>query len=117
MIAQAAGLAVLAAISPTALLLAAVYLGSARPRATVLCYLAGALVMSVAIGIVALCSGIGLFFAKVWARAVAIIVAAFSILANFAWLPYYPVWALLVIGFDLFVIWAVAVHGSDFRTA
>ena len=54
MIAQAAGLAVLAAISPTALLLAAVYLGSARPRATVLCYLAGALLMSVAIGIVAL---------------------------------------------------------------
>ena len=52
MIAQAAGLAVLAAISPTALLLAAVYLGSARPRATVLCYLAGALLMSIAIGIV-----------------------------------------------------------------
>lgn len=54
MIAQAAGLAVLAAISPTALLLAAVYLGSARPRATILCYLAGALLMSVAIGIVVL---------------------------------------------------------------
>ena len=32
MILQAAGLAVLAAISPTALLVAAVYLGSARPR-------------------------------------------------------------------------------------
>lgn len=54
MIAQAAGLAVLAAISPTALLLAAVYLGSARPRATILCYLAGALLMSVAIGFVVL---------------------------------------------------------------
>jgi hypothetical protein len=53
-IAQAAGLAVLAAISPTALLLAAVYLGSARPRATVLCYLAGALLMSIAIGVVIL---------------------------------------------------------------
>jgi hypothetical protein len=53
-IAQAAGLAVLAAISPTALLLAAVYLGSARPRATLLCYLVGALLMSVAIGIVVL---------------------------------------------------------------
>ena len=32
MILQAAGLALLAAISPTALLVAAVYLGSARPR-------------------------------------------------------------------------------------
>jgi hypothetical protein len=31
---QAAGLALLAALSPTALLVAAVYLGSARPRLT-----------------------------------------------------------------------------------
>jgi hypothetical protein len=53
-IAQAAGLAVLAAISPTALLLAAVYLGSAQPRRTLLAYLAGALLMSTVIGIVVL---------------------------------------------------------------
>ena len=69
------------------------------------------------IGLVALCAGLGLFFGRVWAKVTAIIVAAFSMLANFAWLPYYPVWALLVIGFDLFVIWAVTVHGNDFRTA
>ena len=67
------------------------------------------------IGLVALGAGLGLFFGRAWAQLIAIIVAAFSILANFAWLPYYPVWALLVIAFDLFVIWAVTVHGSDFR--
>ncbi len=54
MLVQAAGLAVLAAISPTALLLAAVYLGSARPRATILLYLVGAVVMSIIMGIVVL---------------------------------------------------------------
>ena len=54
MLVQAAGLAVLAAISPTALLLAAVYLGSARPRATVLLYLTGAALMSLVMGIVVL---------------------------------------------------------------
>ena len=43
---QAAGLALLAAISPTALLVAAVYLGSARPRLVGTLYLAGAIVMS-----------------------------------------------------------------------
>ena len=69
------------------------------------------------IGLVALCAGVGLFFGRFWARTIAIFVAAFSILANFAWLPYYPIWALLVIGFDLFVIWAVTVHGNDFRAA
>ena len=54
MLVQAAGLAVLAAVSPTALLLAAVYLGSARPRTTLLLYLAGAVLMSIVMGIVVL---------------------------------------------------------------
>lgn len=54
MLAQAAGLAVLAAISPTALLVAAVYLGSARPRQTLLCYLIGAVVMSTVMATVVL---------------------------------------------------------------
>jgi hypothetical protein len=51
---QAAGLALLASLSPTALLVAAVYLGSARPRLTGVLYLAGALVMSLVMGIVLL---------------------------------------------------------------
>jgi hypothetical protein len=53
-IAQAAGLALLAALSPTALLVAAVYLGSARPRLTGLFYLAGAVAMSLVMGVVIL---------------------------------------------------------------
>jgi hypothetical protein len=54
MLEQAAGLALLAAVSPAALLIVTVYLGSARPRATVLAYLAGAIAMSVLVGVVAL---------------------------------------------------------------
>jgi hypothetical protein len=71
----------------------------------------------IVIGLIALGAGLGLFFGKAWAAVIAVIIASVSILANFAWLPYYPVWALLVIGFDVFVIWAVTVHGSDFRAA
>jgi uncharacterized membrane protein len=51
---QAAGLALLAALSPTALLIAAVYLGSARPRLTGLFYLAGAVTMTIIMAIVVL---------------------------------------------------------------
>jgi hypothetical protein len=51
---QAAGLALLASLSPTALLVAAVYLGSARPRLTAVLYLTGAVVMSLVMGIVLL---------------------------------------------------------------
>jgi len=51
---QAAGLALLAALSPTELLVAAVFLGSARPRPTAAAYLAGALLMSLIMGLVVL---------------------------------------------------------------
>jgi len=53
-LAQAAALALLASLSPTALLVSAVYLGSARPRLTGLFYLAGAVAMSLAMGVVIL---------------------------------------------------------------
>src|SRR3974390_2459736 len=52
MMLRAAGFAVLASLSPTALLVAAVYLGSARPRLIAGFYLIGATVMSVVMGMV-----------------------------------------------------------------
>ena len=54
MVAQAAGFAVLAALSPTALLVIAVYLGSAQPRRTGSYYLAGAVLMSIITGVIIL---------------------------------------------------------------
>lgn len=54
MLAQAAGFALLAAVSPTALILMAVYLGSASPRETALMYLAGAILMTVVTAVAAL---------------------------------------------------------------
>jgi Sap, sulfolipid-1-addressing protein len=61
-IAEAAGLALLAGLSPAALLAAAVYLGSARPRQTTLFYLAGAVLMStiIAVAVVVLLRNVGL---------------------------------------------------------
>jgi MFS family permease len=53
-LAQAAGFALLAAISPTALLLMAVYLGSDSPRATAFMYLTGAIIMTVLTAVAAL---------------------------------------------------------------
>ena len=36
----------------------------------------------------------------------------FSASANFAFIPYYPFWSLLIITLDILVIWAIAAHGS-----
>jgi hypothetical protein len=54
LLAEAVGFALLAALSPTALLVAAIYLGSASPRRTALLYLAGALLMSGSMAVVVL---------------------------------------------------------------
>jgi len=50
-LAEAAGFAVLASVSPTALLVMVVYLSTANPRTMALLYVAGAVVMTVATGV------------------------------------------------------------------
>jgi hypothetical protein len=69
------------------------------------------------LGIVLGIAGWGLLSGRTWARVVAITVAAISALANFLFLPYYPFWALTIITLDILVIWAVAAHGRDLKTA
>jgi hypothetical protein len=54
MLAQAAGFALLAAVSPTALLVMAVFLGSDNPRRTALMYVAGAALMTAATAVAVL---------------------------------------------------------------
>lgn len=54
MIGQAAGFAFLAAISPTSLIVMAVFLGAPNPRLTALSYVIGAMIMTVVMAIVVL---------------------------------------------------------------
>lgn len=68
--------------------------------------------LHLALGILLVLAGVGLLNGAVWARVVAVAVAGFSMIANFMWLPYYPLWALTIIAIDVFVIWAVCTAGS-----
>lgn len=61
----------------------------------------------IGIGVVAVLVSLGLFAGADWARALAVVIAALSIIANFLWLPYYPLWSILIIALDVVVIWAV----------
>ena len=67
------------------------------------------------LGLLVAFAGWGLFSGRTWARTVAIILAVLSAIANFAFIPYYPFWSLLIITLDIFVIWAVAAHGGAMR--
>ena len=65
------------------------------------------------LGAVILAAGIGLFSGQVWARTVGALLAILSAVVSFAWLPWYPIWGVIIITLDVFVIWALTVHGRD----
>jgi hypothetical protein len=64
-------------------------------------------------GVVVMLAGFWLFTGAVWARTIAVILAALSIIANFVFLPYYPLWSILMIAVAVAVIWALTAHGRD----
>jgi hypothetical protein len=60
-------------------------------------------------------AGIGVFSGNILARIVGVIVASISLMANFLFIPVYPLWALTVITIDALVIWALTAHGREMR--
>jgi hypothetical protein len=62
------------------------------------------------IGAVAALTGVFLFRGATWARAVGIVFAGLSALANFAFAPYYPLWSIVVIALDVAIIWALVTY-------
>lgn len=65
------------------------------------------------IGAVLALAGFGLFAGAIWARTIGVIIASVSVVANFLWLPYYPIWSLVLIALAIAVIWALTIHGRD----
>ncbi|MGW3160808.1 DUF7144 family membrane protein [Streptomyces sp. NPDC001089] len=67
------------------------------------------------LGVLVVLAGIALFRGAMWARITGIALAGLSMIANFLWLPYYPVWAIVLIAVDAFVIWALCIGARDVR--
>jgi hypothetical protein len=65
------------------------------------------------LGVILIASGIGIFSGNVAARTVGVIIAGLAAIVNFAWLPYYPVWSVIVIALCVAIIWALTAHGRD----
>jgi hypothetical protein len=77
----------------------------------------------IALGILLIVVAFGLFWGTTWARVTAIIIACLGIVVMFLWLPYYPVWSIVLIALNILVIWAIAAwdtsrsrDGSDSNT-
>jgi hypothetical protein len=60
------------------------------------------------IGLLVAAAGVLVFTGSRVARGVGILLAGLSAIANFLWMPYYPVWALTLLALSVFVIWGLA---------
>jgi hypothetical protein len=67
-------------------------------------------------GVIVALAGFGLLAGQTWARVLGIFLALLSAIVNFAFIPYYPFWALTIIAVDIFVIWALAAHGGQMHS-
>jgi len=64
------------------------------------------------IGIALLVTGFGLFARSAWAGVTAIMLAGLSAVANFFFIPYYELWAIVLIALNVWVIWALTRPGA-----
>lgn len=62
-------------------------------------------------GVIIAAAGVAVWSGQLWARLVGIWLASLSLIANFLFIPYYPVWSMLMIAIDVLVIYALAVAG------
>ena len=57
-------------------------------------------------------TGLGLFSRSTWAGVTAIVLAMLSALANFLFIPYYPLWSTLLVVLNIWVIWSLTRPGA-----
>lgn len=59
------------------------------------------------IGLLCVITGFALFKGGEMWRKIAVVIIAVSMFTNFAWIPYYPFWALTIIALELLIIFAL----------
>ncbi|WP_442812945.1 DUF7144 family membrane protein [Streptomyces sp. NBC_01343] len=62
------------------------------------------------LGIIVILAGCAVLTGALWARFLGVFVAGLGAIANFLWIPYYPIWATVLVAVNLFIVWALC-HG------
>ncbi len=68
------------------------------------------------IGVVVFAAGFAVMNGAVWARAVGVVIAMISLVANLAYANTYPIWAIAVVIIDVLIIYALTVRGNELRS-
>ncbi|MEU0433579.1 hypothetical protein ABZ153_18460 [Streptomyces sp. NPDC006290] len=67
------------------------------------------------LGAIAVVAGWGILKEAGWARITGIALASLSMLFQFMFLPYAPIWSVVLLAIDVFIIWALASYRPDAR--
>lgn len=59
------------------------------------------------LGALLIVCGIGLYTRATWAMATGVFLAALAAIDNFFFLPFYPLWSLVIIALSVYVIWSL----------
>ena len=65
------------------------------------------------LGAVIAVAGLFIFTGNIVARSLGMVLAGLQALANFMWLPYSPLWSIIIIAIDVFIIWSLATLRMD----
>ena len=65
------------------------------------------------LGAVIAAAGLFIFTGNIVARSLGMFLAGLQALANFMWLPYSPLWSIIIIAIDVFIIWSLATLRMD----
>jgi len=58
-------------------------------------------------------AGVAVLRGQTWGRVTGMVMAGVSLIANFMFIPHYPVWSIVIIALDVAIIWALAVYRRD----
>jgi hypothetical protein len=64
------------------------------------------------LGILVVLAGVCVLLGQTWARWAGVVLAVISAVGSFVFLPIYPLWSIIVIAVDVFIIWALATARS-----
>lgn len=67
------------------------------------------------LALVLLTAGLSVINGGLWGRTIGVLLAIFALFTNLAFLPAYPVWAVIAIVFDVVILYALIVHGKEAR--
>jgi hypothetical protein len=59
------------------------------------------------LGALIFAAGVCVMLGMVWARVIGVFLAVLAAVASFLTIPFYPVWSIVLIALDVFIIWAL----------